>query len=69
MSRNPLETFRSARNDQKSCSGRKERRKAFSPNFLLIPAKAWRDASTGRKLTEEDFFHRMYIALSNPPKN
>jgi hypothetical protein len=69
MSRNSLETFRSARNDQKSRSRRKERRKAFSPNFLLIPAKAWRDASTGRKLTEEDSFHKMYIALSNAPEN
>jgi hypothetical protein len=58
-----------ARYDTKSRSSRKERRKAFSLNFSLIPAKAWQDTSTGRKLTEEDSFHRMYIALSNPPKN
>jgi hypothetical protein len=43
--------------------GRKERKKAFYLNFLLIPYKAWRDASTGRKLTEEDSFHRMNVAL------
>jgi len=69
MSRNPLETFRSARKDQKSRTRRKELRKAFSLNFLMIPAKAWRDASKGGKLTDENSFHRIYIALSNSSKN
>ena len=36
--KNPLETFHSARYDQKSRSKRKERKKAFSLNLSLIPA-------------------------------
>ena len=69
MSRYPLKHFALRDTTGKVAKRAKNEKKAFSLNFSLIPAKAWQDTSTGRKLTEEDSFHRMYIALSNPPKN